>query len=249
MNYLDNIDKVFFICVTEETRRLNTVQWMINLLFGKDKSEIRLTSKNKLLKDCTDILRDKFQTNRYDTALLVENKEYVYNYIYSCAFNHYDLIKSAYYRNFNRIMICEDDFSIPRRFHHVFRNALMNIPDDADLVQMNHYPLTVLMNVCNYNYYSPYDEDVNNYFYKVTNLVDRWYASSKCYILSRKGMERMIYYYENKLLSSDFHFNVMHNPLFADDIKNNILNYYIFKHKNIITEHAFADSIFLSENN
>ena len=78
------------------------------------------------------------------------------------------------------------------------------------------------------------DTNVNNYFYKVTNLVDRCYEYSKCYILSRTGMERMIQYFENALLPIESYFNIAYNDLFYNDLKYGLINYYIFKHKNII---------------
>jgi len=235
MDYLDNIDKIFFICISENFHHTAKMKSMINRLFNTDKVEIRWTSNNKLIYNFNDQIRNILNTNIYDKEYLYNGEDEIYNYIYNHTYNHYDIIKSAYYRDYNRIIICEDTFGVPSHCYHIFKNALNNLPDHGDIIMMNYNLKTILGDDVNdYNNYSTYDTNINNYFYKVTNLVDRCYEYSKCYILSRTGMERMIQYFENTLLPIESYFNIAYNDLFYNDLKYGLINYYIFKHKNII---------------
>ena len=50
------------------------------------------------------------QTIPYDEAYNGGNKT-VYNRVFDCALNHYNIIKSAYKRNVNNLLVFEDDIN------------------------------------------------------------------------------------------------------------------------------------------
>lgn len=209
--YLDKIDKVFTICCTDDSGRINIANYMKNRLFG-DFCEIRYTAKFKRPEINIESLFDKHE----DLKALSDDTWWG---TYNCAREHYLTIKQAYNRGFETIMICEDDFRVEPDNEEEFKNAITQLPDDFDIVKMYSHNNTLISDDNTdfelYNdYYYKFVEDSNNY------------SSTICIIYSRKGMEYMMKWYEEEFMPFDRYFNRICTEKFNEAIINNELKVY-----------------------
>lgn len=147
-----------------------------------------------------DIIMDVF--NRTGKGRFTKANEY------DCARNHYGIIKEAYDRGFENVLIIEDDLQFLNN-EALWDEALNNIPDDFDIIQFGGFTV---------------DPRIKKYLTK-TNVkyvkhpdVGMWNCSM--YALSRKGMEYYIAFM-NKL------FWVADGPLYKAPINGKIVNTYM----------------------
>ena len=212
--YLNKIDKVFTICCTDDNARINIANYMRNRLFG-DFCEIRYTAK--------------FRRNEINIEPLFDKHEDLKAYTddnwwgtYNCAREHYLTIKQAYNRGLETIMICEDDFRVDPDNEEEFRNAIIQLPDDFDIVKM--YSRDIEDNTL----ISDFNEDFelyNDYYYKFVQASNH-YSSAICMIYSRKGMEYVMDWYEEEFMPFDRYFSRIYTEKFNNAIINDELKVY-----------------------
>ena len=122
----------------------------------------------------------------------------------------YSIIKESLLKNYDHILIFEDDVIID---NDKFLEMINFIPSDYDIIRFGFTKDDNLLNPENANIY-------NNYFC-INKYVNYWGVFTVA--LSRKGMEYFVNYIDNKLCQADLPFfdvNMINN--------NNLVNYYCY---------------------
>lgn len=146
-------------------------------------TKIALSTFNDTIRDS---YYDKVQQRTFD----------VYGNVFNCTFEHYTIIKQAYERGMNNILICEDDinFIANEQTLEVFFN---NIPADYSCAKFWGTATNYSVFDKKYLYYNKeFTDHYNN------NII----FSTLCYALSRKGMEEFIHNVEQMFCAADMVF-------------------------------------------
>lgn len=191
-------DKIICLHLVEDKKRYNSIINQVKYFGVEDKFEFWYTCKKSpitnLIGNNMDNLKDGYYENK------IKTNPNVYGNVFDCAYNHYNIIKTAYLRGFNNILIIEDDilFNKDKNFLEILFN---DIPQDYNIIKF---------------YYS---FDYNKFNISELKYVDKSYKqfykymfSTLCYGLSRKGMEIIIDEYENNFAAAD---------VILENIKNN----------------------------
>lgn len=186
MNLINNkFDEIFCILSVDNELRVENTK---NVFEKYDIQNVKYvyTCKKSIyhnIKDNYPSLRDDYYDKKY------EKDNTIYNRVFDCALNHYNIIKTSYLRGLNNILVFEDDinFVVDK---NVVDNIIKMIPDDYDIIKFYngddelYYPITTYDNI-QFN----------------INMVNR--EKWKCYWsmimvgYSRKGMKAYIDYIEN----------------------------------------------------
>ena len=127
-------------------------------------------------------------------SIMVKKLGTIYGDAFSCTREHYAIIKSAYLRGLNSIMVIEDDCWFYRDIDEL-QQYFDNLPDDWDVLRVNclrgrHEEKHFLK-----------DENINK-------LWDREFISTYgtgCYCLNRIGMKKMIDWIDKQYNSIDIY--------------------------------------------
>ena len=204
-------DKVYCLHLAEAEYRYVTSKYYFEQVGVLDQIEYWWTVKRPF--DCNCIEYFPALKNVYYDNYVSKNSS-VYAAVFNCAYEHYTIVKQAYLRGFNSILIFEDDVKI-----HVnkeqFENIMNNVPSDFDIIQFydtdrwyrkQAYEIVDILE----------NKDFTKFIKPPTNL-DKY--STLCYALSRNGMKEVIDIHDRLGLA------------IADKIFNEIdmtkLNYYI----------------------
>lgn len=149
-------------------------------------------------------------TPYYDNIKITSPK--VYNRVLDCAINHYTIIKTAYLRGVENILIFEDDIKLLP----TFSKAVKETPTNTDVVK---YWCTSYEN-------KPVWDGKQPLYNKEPSLLET--CSTLCYGLSRKGMKAYIELQDNGLQPADMPFV---NLLKDKNLNCITLNYKVCKPK------------------
>jgi GR25 family glycosyltransferase involved in LPS biosynthesis len=192
--------------MAESTDRYNHMMQEFDKLGITNQMNIWWTCKRKISTTIGNQLPSLWSPT-YDTIKL-ENPN-VYAGVFNCAMEHYTIVKQAYLRGFESILIMEDDFTFKKDVN--FKDLFNNLPQDWDAIQYYMHPLY-------------YDGNAS----KVFRMAEKYsYVKSKVgitgtnmYALNRKGMEYYINFMDNDFGYADKPFR---EGKFLD------LNFYIVK--------------------
>ena len=111
---------------------------------------------------------------------------------------HYRAIAEAYHRGFDSVLICEDDIRFLRDTGKI-AEAVRELPQVVDCIMYDYFPTT------NREHGADGSQGTSGWHSPVT------YRGAGCYQLSRRGMERMLHWYDqdvagNKLRVCDHYF-------------------------------------------
>lgn len=212
-------DKIFILHLAENKDRLDNINNEIKRLGIEDKTNIWWTCFRKISTEIGNNLPLLKYNGFYENY-----KKYnpdIYGRVFNCSFEHYTIIKTAYLRGFNHILILEDDFKFIDDINSI-EYVFNNLPDDYDVIKFFYTYLFKFSNKFNY------EKDKNSkLFTKINNFNENNYGSTLCYALSRKGMKHLIELYDKKFQVADVIF-------FDVDCKNinTYLSNYIIVHEN-----------------
>ena len=193
---INDVDKIFFLSLAHKPERINNVNNIVNNF----NNEFKLNDKIKInyttllyLYDDMDIVNG---LHKYFPTYM-ENTKHTIN-MFSCFFNHYNIIAESYFLKYNYILLFEDDAYIID--YNKFNTLLKNIPNDADVVQFVYNPFpTEPENEHNINVID--ESYINEYYNKITNLHT---ASNACILLSNKVIESIYnFYVKEKVVYAD----------------------------------------------
>jgi GR25 family glycosyltransferase involved in LPS biosynthesis len=213
-------DKIYCIHLVEAGYRHKSVLEECKKINLENEINFWYTSKkpiNKTIGDGMCSLHDDYY-NKYRKV-----NEYTYGACFDCAYNHYSIIKQAYIRGLNSILIIEDDIF----FHDdidLLNDVIDNIPEDYDILKF-------------YNQrYQKDNEHIKDYFISMDiNNYQYYYHSTLCYALSRNGMKSLIDEYESNFAVADIALN---NIRLNKDIK-----FYTLKSNLICSPKRFVSTI------
>ena len=124
-------DKIYCLHLSEDKERENQIKKQFKFLGITKQVDIWWTCKrdisNKIGKMITSL-----HTKFYNTYSKNNNK--LYGNVFNCSFEHYSIIKQAYMRGFNNILIIEDDVVFNRDKEKI-QYIMNNIPDDYDIIK------------------------------------------------------------------------------------------------------------------
>lgn len=112
---------------------------------------------------------------------------------FNCTREHYNIIKQAYYRGIESVLVFEDDFI----FNDVEKTIKMfsqKLPDDWKLIQYAYSNGTK----------EEFDEPVLDFFELVPITEENHHWSTSCYALSRAGMKYYIDYMSKEYSVADY---------------------------------------------
>jgi GR25 family glycosyltransferase involved in LPS biosynthesis len=228
-------DKIYCLHLAEDKEKLNHLNKELEKLGIKNQVEIWWTCK----KPISTIIGNSINTLK--TLYYEKMKNYkpnVYAGVFNCAFEHYTIIKQSYLRGFDSILIIEDDITFIddiKKIEEVFNS----IPSNYDLIKYHSTEVAIIeSSIC-----------INKYYY--TNCFG--VCSTKCYALSRKGMEKVIRYYESSFECADVVLNkLMYNYYNKNgedyyEFKDSSFNYYIIDKECIVKDIELQSSIDCNE--
>lgn len=136
---------------------------------------------------------------------------------YDCTRNHYSIVKQAYDRGDNYVLIMEDDIMFLSNFD-LFNKFIDHIPDDFDILQCGGFTTDsrIIDELRDINYYTDDIDNVNDYWY-LNESIGLWNCSM--YVLSRKGMEYYINFINKILWVAD-------GPLYKAPLNKKIIKIY-----------------------
>lgn len=194
-------DKIYCLHLVEAKERYKSVLKECNKINLENKVDFWYTSK----KPINTTIGNNIQSlhDDYYNSVMRSNKN-VYGACFDCAYNHYSIIKQAYIRGLNSILIIEDDICFNNNLS-LINNVINNIPEDYDVLKL-YNTVYNKRNKITSDFFELIDE--HNYKY--------YYHSTLCYALNRKGMEALINEYETNLVAADIALN---NIRLNEDIK------------------------------
>ena len=126
----DIFDKVYCILNLDAEDRINNVTNTFNEYDINNINYIYTFYKpyNNIFESYTSL-----RTNYYD-EIYFNYDNTIYNKVFDCALNHYNIVKSAYKQNLHNILVFEDDIKI-NVDKQVFDKIIDNIPNDYDIIK------------------------------------------------------------------------------------------------------------------
>lgn len=187
-------DKIYCLHLVEAKERYVSILEECEKINLENKIDFWYTTKkpiNAFIGNNIYTLHDKYY-NKY-----INQNKYTYGACFDCAYNHYSIIKQAYIRGLNTILIIEDDILFNDNVD-LLNTIINNIPEDYDVLKLYNTVYNKHNEITSYNdCFELIDE--HNYKY--------YYHSTLCYALNRKGMEALINEYETNLVAADVALN------------------------------------------
>lgn len=199
-------DKIYVLHLANNNARLESFKKEFEKIGIKD-YEIWWTSKRPwsvkiALSAFPKTIRDEY----YDAYSKIDIN--TYGYVFNCTFEHYSIIKQAYERGINSILICEDDIEFIKSKEEI-EQIFNNLPENYSIVKFTTtYPQVMQR---------------TGEFTKAEDTKESWHLSTLCYCMSRAGMKLYIDSVDRYFTSADTVFKNI------DDKSNIYLTYNICK--------------------
>lgn len=197
-------DKIYCLHLVEAKDRYDSVLEECDKINLENEISFWYTSKkpiNATIGNNIQSLHDKY----YDKFAI--KNEYTYGACFDCAYNHYSIIKQAYIRGLNNILIIEDDIFFNNNTD-ILKDIIDNIPYNYDVLKLYNTSIRDVLKQPNVSMFCDYLYTFKNYFELLNkNNYKHFYHSTLCYALSRKGMKALIDEYETNLVAADIALN------------------------------------------
>lgn len=194
------LDKIFFINLDEKLDRKEHFYKQCEIHnIPMDKVE-RYSAINGQKHTFTKDELDMFKNNILNTELLtpyIVKKKIMGNQL-----SHYNILKEMINRNYNYILICQDDVMFRNNFVNYIDLILKDIPNDSEIINIGMHKKAV------YDYFEPYDLtnemiDINIIDKKKTDFVYTYKninpetghiinPNSLAYIVTKKGCNNLV---------------------------------------------------------
>ena len=215
-------DKIYCLHMAENEIRYQNMMSEFDRLNIKDQVEIWWTCKRKISSKIGDYL-ESLHSIFYNYKR--KHNEDLYGGVFNCSFEHYTIIKQAYIRGFNSILIFEDDITFNKHISvEEIYNIFNSIPDDYDIIKFYNENLDKSKILDEVTYISNNEQNIYNYS-----------LSSLCYALSRNGMKKYIEKMDDKFEIADRILDTLKNDKEVKyyTLSNNVIcNTMDYMHKN-----------------
>ena len=178
INWYNYFDKIYCLFYTPYIKRKQLMQFQLDRvgILNSNIFEWYYTFGNKIDKDFNQYIHDKKCKN-----------DWIINV--SITLGHYKIIRDAYYKGYNKILILEDDIRFLKDLNKI-KQILDNRPQNINVIMYDKF-------IFNYNMLKQF-KPINDYFSTFTSC-----CSTGCYQLDRKGMQRVIQIFEEKPITAD----------------------------------------------
>ena len=173
------------------------------------------------------IYKDYWIQNKHYEWVKIKKNVYMKPGEFNCLVNHYNIIKSAYKRGVENLMICEDDVIID---FDRFTTMLENIPSDYNIVQFH---LVV------------FGEPEENVHWKLLDnecfnrvIGDEKFCGLCVYMLNRTGMKNYLNYFKYEFVPADFPF--MYRKYGIENLNHYVVNN---KYRGVVNWWSFNSEI------
>ena len=186
-------DKIYCLHLAENKERYENIIKQFERLGIKDQVEIWWTCKREISNTIGQMI-PTLKVDYYGDIDSLKPEKKIMGGVFNCALEHYTIIKQAYLRGFNNILIMEDDIKFIddiEKIEYMFNS----VPNDYDLVKF----WTTGMNK---------ERITNNEPYKKLSSKSGKAAmfSNMCYAISRNGMKRYIELTDENFTPADSQF-------------------------------------------
>lgn len=193
-------DKCYCLHLTEATERYKNIKNEFERLGISEQIEIWWTVIRPISNEIGNYLTS-LHTQGYDDWTTQFNKN-TYGAIFNISFEFYTIIKQAYLRGFNSILLMEDDLKFNDDID--LEKIFSNLPDDWDVIRFGYHP--------KHNKLMENDIDYIN-AEKYDLLKKEWaFPTNNMFALNRKGMEFYINYMDEKFEVADYPLKYMFEP-------------------------------------
>lgn len=191
---INNIKKYILVLPTNQDR-VNNAYYIKNTYFND--IEIKYVINSKFDEYAFNAIQQlpPFETNTWDDLLPHFHDNKIREY--SCAYEHYRIIKEAYLLGYENILVLEDDVIV--KDINLINEFLAHAPEEFDLLKIGYWNGD--LKTCN-------DLPINNDLYEKENIY--WIESNKMQrygtmanIYSRTGMKKYIDYQDEHVCLAD----------------------------------------------
>jgi GR25 family glycosyltransferase involved in LPS biosynthesis len=215
---MENIDKIFYINLDERTERNKHVLEQFNTHnIPKIKIERFSAINGKTYHFSNDEL-NMFKNADFNNYFL--NPYIITKKLMGNQLSHFNILLEMKKRNYNNIIIFQDDIILKNNFVSYIDEIMSDIPENAEIINIGMH------NVSTYNIFEPYnisDDNIDNSIIesKITDFVYKykiWHSkkntrvnpASLAYIVTKKGCENLIeYFYKNGFeRATDWNYNL-----------------------------------------
>lgn len=183
--FKDKFDKLYIIHCSDNHKRYEFIKNWTSQYGIQDKVDIWWTCKKRINNYCGKRI-GSLVCGFYDDVL--DRTPNVYGGVFDCAMQHFSIIKTAYERGLNSIMILEDDFGFSEDVETI-KNVFNNLPEDWDIIKFDTFFEVGWYTEEGEYFRECYDDDMK--------------FGAMCYGLNRKGMEAVINSYEEVFRGAD----------------------------------------------
>lgn len=190
-------DKVYILHLVENKDREDHMMHMIHHAGLENEIEIWWTCKRPYVNEIGDLMTS-LHSKYYD--MMRRRHRGVYGAVFNCALEHYTIVKTAYLRGYESVLILEDDIT----FMTTGRYALEHPPKEWDILK----------------FFNATSKSSGKQLYKYEP--DLWMeidpheanSSSACYALNRRAMKHWIDLFDQRFTYADGLFNQFINDGF-----------------------------------
>jgi GR25 family glycosyltransferase involved in LPS biosynthesis len=215
---MEVIDKLFYINLDKRTDRMYHFidQCKINNIQDEKVERYSAINGENYLFTKKDL--DMFKEAEFNTYLLTP--KIIKQKLMGNQLSHYNILVEMKKRNYDNIIICQDDSIFKKDFIHYIDLIMKDIPDDAELINFGLHEKAVNEYSEKYNLDNNIiDNDIVEkqitefvYLYRTWNLRSSYRVNpaSLAYIVTKKGCENMLnYFHENGFKhATDWNYNL-----------------------------------------
>lgn len=215
---MELIDKIFFINLDERCDRKEHFYDQCKLHnIPQDKVERFPAINGKTYLFTKDELQ-MFKNASYNTSMLIPlivSKKIMGNQL-----SHYNILLEMKKRNYNNIIIFQDDAILKNKFTYYVDEIMQDIPHDAEIINIGLHKKAVNEDFEPYNLDNDFvdndivDKQITNFVcsYKIWNSVTRYRVNpaSLAYIVTKKGCDNLLeHFYKNGFnYETDWNYNL-----------------------------------------
>ena len=137
-------DKIICLHLVEDINRYNSIIDQIKYFGIEDKFEFWYTCKKSPITNQIGNNMNNLKDGYYE-SIKRKNPD-VYGNVFDCAYNHYNIIKTAYLRGFNNVLIIEDDILF-NKDKKILETLFNNIPQDYNIIKFYYSFINNIFNI------------------------------------------------------------------------------------------------------
>ena len=214
---MDAIDRIFYINLHNKTeRKEHLLEQCVKHCLPMDKVE-RFEAIDGSTYEFSKQERDMFMNADFIKCL--KTASIIYQKMMGNQLSHYNILKIMKERNYENIIILQDDVIFKDNFVSYVNRIMANIPEDAEIINIGMHKIAHCEKFEGWDLTSEDDSilierDVTDFVceYKIYNPITRYRVNpaSLAYIVTKKGCQKLLDYFEitGFLHATDWNYNL-----------------------------------------